>query len=420
MALVFTNGTATIGTTEYSLAQNANYSSGSPKTTVGYVFAFVDLSALTAAEQYQMRIYERVNAGTQRVFFEATVTGAQAQAYTFPMLLLGDGWDVTAKKLAGTDRSILFSVRQDTNDGSISGLGAGAITSTTFATGAITSTTFAANSITAAAIATDAIDADALAADAATEIRTGLATSAALTTAQTDLTTLTGRLTAGRATGLDNLDAAVTTRAAASTAVSSVNLTPTRAALLDNLDATVSSRAPSSTAVSSVDLTPTRAAKLDQLDAAVTTRAAAATALSTVQWTNTRAGNLDRLDVASSTLATASGQTAISVAVAAVQADTDDIQARLPATLDAGNMRASVQALTAGAVAAIAVGVMVSVVETGITVTGALRLLLSEAVGQVSGFLAGAPVFRDVNNTKNRITGTTTTDGRTSVTVDPT
>ena len=40
-------------------------------------------------------------------------------------------------------------------------------------------------------------------------------------------------------------------------------------------------------------LTSTRAANLDNLDAAISTRAPASTALSTAQWTNTRAGLLD-------------------------------------------------------------------------------------------------------------------------------
>lgn len=45
-------------------------------------------------------------------------------------------------------------------------------------------------------------------------------------------------------------------------------------------------------------LTATRAGYLDNLDAAVTTRAAASTALSTATWTSTRAGYLDNLSSA--------------------------------------------------------------------------------------------------------------------------
>ena len=43
-------------------------------------------------------------------------------------------------------------------------------------------------------------------------------------------------------------------------------------------------------------LTATRAANLDKLDANITTRAAAATALSNAVWTDTRAGKLDKVD----------------------------------------------------------------------------------------------------------------------------
>jgi hypothetical protein len=189
----------------------------------------------------------------------------QGQLYALPLVILGDGWDVTVQKIAGTDRSIRFSVRQDTND----------VNTATITAGAIAAATFAAN----------AIDANALAASAATEIQTGLATSAAL---------------------------------------------------------------------------------------------------------------------------------------ALVQVDTDDIQARLPAALDgSGNIKAGVQTMAAGAITAIAAGVLAVVVEGAITVQGALRLIMSSTVFNVSGFLANAPNYRDAADTKNRIVATTTTDGRTTVTVDP-
>lgn len=73
-------------------------------------------------------------------------------------------------------------------------------------TGGITATSFAAGAIDADAIATDAIGSNELAASAIAEIQSGLATASALTTAQTDLTTLVGRLTSARAGYLDNLN----------------------------------------------------------------------------------------------------------------------------------------------------------------------------------------------------------------------
>lgn len=170
--------------------------------------------------------------------------------------------------------------------------------------------------------------------------------SADIASVKTDTTTLTGRLTAGRATNLDNLDATVSSRAPASTALSTAQWTNTRAGNLDNLDATVSSRAtnagaasavweeivtghntgssfgllvktdldaavssraPASTALSTAQWTNTRAGNLDNLDATISSRAPAATALSTTQWTNTRATNLDNLDTTVSSRATNAG-----------------------------------------------------------------------------------------------------------------
>lgn len=102
------------------------------------------------------------------------------------------------------------------------------------------------------------------------------------------------------------LDDNISTKAPASTALSTADWTNTRAGKLDNLDDTVSSRAPSSTALSTATWTGTRAAKLDSIDAAISSRAPSSTALSTATWTNTRASNLDNLDTTISSRAPSS------------------------------------------------------------------------------------------------------------------
>jgi len=121
------------------------------------------------------------------------------------------------------------------------------------------------NWITAAGVATDAIDADALATSAITEIQAGLSTYAGSDTS--GVTTLLGRLTSGRATNLDNLNASVAalptlsqieastvlfkassyTAPANSSILSAIGAIPTTPLLandgrLNNLDATISSR----------------------------------------------------------------------------------------------------------------------------------------------------------------------------------
>lgn len=113
------------------------------------------------------------------------------------------------------------------------------------------------------------------------------------------LQTLSARLTSTRADNLDNLDATVSSRAPASTALSTSTWTSTRAGKLDkldNLDTTVSSRAPASTALSTSTWTSTRAGRLDNLDAAISTRATSADSPNPTYYTNSRATKLDKLD----------------------------------------------------------------------------------------------------------------------------
>lgn len=106
-------GSATIGTTEYSCPNAGNYSSGSAITTDGVFQVFLDTSAMTVTEQYQIRIYEKCRSGdTQLVIYEAILTGTMAETWVSPSLILLHGWDVTVMKLAGTDRAINWSIRQ--------------------------------------------------------------------------------------------------------------------------------------------------------------------------------------------------------------------------------------------------------------------------------------------------------------------
>lgn len=59
-------------------------------------------------------------------------------------------------------------------------------------------------------------------------------------------------------------------------------------------------------------------------------------------------------------------------------------------------------------------------VETGFTLQGGLRIILSAVAGKSSGHATNSPIYRNVTDAKNRIVATTTTDGRTAVTLDAT
>lgn len=108
----------------------------------------------------------------------------------YPVVTIKDGTgtgeiDTTSGKVAITDGAI-----------STATFAAGALNAAAIATGAITSAKFAAGAIDAAAIAADAIGASELAADAITEIQSGLATAAALTTVDDFLDTEIGDIQA--------------------------------------------------------------------------------------------------------------------------------------------------------------------------------------------------------------------------------
>lgn len=109
MALTITSDAATISTTEYSL--NADSTTLAADTNDYAVQAYIDFANMAAGDQYEIRVLEKINAGSQLPIYTATVTGVQTEPFVTPSLILGEGWDVTVKKLAGTDRSIAWSIR---------------------------------------------------------------------------------------------------------------------------------------------------------------------------------------------------------------------------------------------------------------------------------------------------------------------
>src|SRR3972149_9569720 len=100
MALSLTGNTATIGTTEFWLASNST--GKTDQTDDAILQVWVDLGAMLAGDQYKIRMVELINAGTQRTLFEAIVTGAQANPWIMPAMIVGEGWEVGVVKLLGT------------------------------------------------------------------------------------------------------------------------------------------------------------------------------------------------------------------------------------------------------------------------------------------------------------------------------
>lgn len=110
MAITFVNNAATIGATEYSLPANSTTLAAQTDDCVLQVW--IDFDAMAAGDEYRIRVYEKINAGTARTVIDTRVSGDQSTPWVSPSLIVGDGWDVTVQKISGTDRSIPWSLRK--------------------------------------------------------------------------------------------------------------------------------------------------------------------------------------------------------------------------------------------------------------------------------------------------------------------
>jgi hypothetical protein len=104
-------GTASISTTEYSLV--ASSTSLASDTTDAVVQLFLDLNAMVAGDEYELKFYETTaSGGTKRLVEQWSFVGAQGKPiYASPSFLVLYGWDFTLKRIAGSDRSIVWSIR---------------------------------------------------------------------------------------------------------------------------------------------------------------------------------------------------------------------------------------------------------------------------------------------------------------------
>lgn len=114
MALTFTNDSASISTSEYSLPGDTTTGVPTSQTTDGVFQFFIDFGAMIAGDQYEIKLYEKCDsAGTQRLVDSWILTGAQGKPmFVTPSFILGEGWDITVKRLAGSDRTIPWSIRK--------------------------------------------------------------------------------------------------------------------------------------------------------------------------------------------------------------------------------------------------------------------------------------------------------------------
>lgn len=116
---------------------------------------------------------------------------------------------------------------------------------------------------------------------------------------------------------------------------------------------------------------------------------------------------------------------AIKTRADAIEVDTQDLQARVPAALVGGRIDASVGAMQADTISSSALSaaavdeILDEVIEGSVTLRQALRLVIAALGGKLSGAATSTITIRDLGDAKNRITATVDGDGnRTAVTLD--
>lgn len=115
----FTSGTRAMDTTEWSMADTSTangeaFSTATPLTDDGVYQLFLDLNDMVAGDELQLRVYEKCRSGdTQRIIYQCNLIGAQSPpTWVSPSLILMHGWDMTADVIAGTNITVLWSIRR--------------------------------------------------------------------------------------------------------------------------------------------------------------------------------------------------------------------------------------------------------------------------------------------------------------------
>lgn len=130
------SNTATISTTEYSVPAATTVGTPTSQTTAAKKLTIsVDVSAIIAGDDFDLTIYEKVNGGTQRVLDKFSFVGVSGPNVQLGPYDLSEGWDVTWKKNAGTDRSIRTTLKYDVGDANIVSVTGGYLVPSIWASG---------------------------------------------------------------------------------------------------------------------------------------------------------------------------------------------------------------------------------------------------------------------------------------------
>lgn len=102
MAFIEYNVSEAVSTTEHSFTTDT--SGPDTQTDEGMMQAWLDVSDMIAADELQIRVYEKVSSGaSQQIIYQANLVGPQSPpVFVTPGLFVKHGWDVTCDGIVGT------------------------------------------------------------------------------------------------------------------------------------------------------------------------------------------------------------------------------------------------------------------------------------------------------------------------------
>jgi hypothetical protein len=113
MGIAITSDSATISTTEYSLPADTTTGVPTSQTDDCFLEIAVYVASMAVVDEYEVKIYEKAGSSTQGAERTQYILGDPGP-HRIVVGTVGDGWDVTMKKTAGTDRTVHWSIRKVT------------------------------------------------------------------------------------------------------------------------------------------------------------------------------------------------------------------------------------------------------------------------------------------------------------------
>ena len=103
-------GSASIGTTEFSLPNNSTTLGA--VTDEGVIQLELDLGAMVNGDAFTLTFYSKVRSGgTLRPAWRVYLRDVQDGIYISESVMVKHGWDITLDRTAGADRTIEWSIR---------------------------------------------------------------------------------------------------------------------------------------------------------------------------------------------------------------------------------------------------------------------------------------------------------------------